>query len=63
LGSKKFNFSALKEVLEESDAEPLLIVGVDGGVMLSLENAVAKLAATLVAIISAIFVFSLEILL
>ncbi len=62
-GSKKSNSSALKEVLEGSDTESLLVIEVDGGVMLSLENAVAKLAVTLVIIISAISAFSLEILL
>ncbi len=41
----------------------LSLVGVDGGVRLSLENAVAKLSATLVTMISAISAFSLAILL
>ncbi len=40
----------------------LSLVGVDGGVRLSLENTVAKLAVTLVTIIFAISVFSLAIL-
>ena len=62
-GSKKFNFSVLKEVLGGSDAESSFVVKIDGGVTLSLENIIAKLAVTLVIIISAISVFSLEILL
>jgi len=61
-GSKKSNSSVLKEILEGSDVELLLVVEIDGGVTLSLENVVAKLAATLVAMISTIFVFSLAIL-
>jgi len=54
----------LKKVLEGLiDINPLLVIGVDGGVKLNLKNAVAKLAVTVVVIISAISIFSLAILL
>ena len=62
--SKKSNSSTLKEILKRSiDIKPLLIIKIDDNMRLSLKNAVAKLAATLVAMISAISAFSLEILL
>ncbi len=61
-GSKKPNFSILKKILKESDIKSSLIIKIDDDVTLNLENVVAKLAVTLITIISAISTFSLEIL-
>ncbi len=61
-GSKKLNFSILKVFFKGSDIKPLFIVEIDGDITLSLKNIVAKLAITLIIMISIIFAFSLEIL-